>query len=351
MKTRAPIVVGFAALGLVLLPHCGSTTSSNGPDAGNDASTGGNGGSATGGTTSGAGGRAGAGNGGTAAGGVAGRANGGGANGGAGNGGAANGGAANGGAAGTAGASGGVSCPVTPAQLADELARAICAKNVDCCAGVQVNSCLITVTDHIQNSVYPQLSASLTANTAAIDCASLTKCIDAIAAAACADWPLGGPLHLPVDEPACLSIITPKIAPGDACTQAYQCEGGYCFTGTGGDNKCHRFAGLNNTCDPTQNTNVQNANSEQRCQTTGEFCNGGNVCQDQLDDGVSCSANYQCKSGNCDATTTKCANPTVCSYDPTTCSFAPGRSSGGLPGSVGVALLALGALSMRRRRA
>jgi hypothetical protein len=211
---------------------------------------------------------------------------------------------------------------------------------------------LNTVTDHIQRVVFPALAQSLNNDSAAVDCASLKKCTDAITAAACVDWPLGGPLHLPVNEPACLTIITPKIAATSACTQNYQCIGGFCAAGAGGAGgggnatTCHAFVGLNDTCDPT------NTDPDLRCQTTGQFCSTSSTkCMVKFDDGVTCANNDECKSGNCDMGPHKCADPTVCSYDPapSNCSLAPGRAGAPL-GVVGL-LLGLGvAIGLRRRR-
>jgi hypothetical protein len=65
----------------------------------------------------------------------------------------------------------------------------------------------------------------------------------------------------------------------------YECEHGFCHAD---DGLCHDFARENEPCEDTL------------CDLPTMFCNAGGVCQQRLDNTVSCTDATECQSGVCD---------------------------------------------------
>lgn len=182
-----------------------------------------------------------------------------------------------------------VVCPASIAEVSTTLAEEICAKRTQCCEDDQ-EACLSEVAAAL-DTIYPELAASKKAGTASLNCEALEACTLAINEATCNDWPLqSGDLGgLPVDETACLAIITPSLDDGDDCNYNYECVNGLCRVPEGEtEGTCLEFARLGASCA-----------DERVCDPTTMFCNGANVCQTRLPEGAVCTVSGQCASRLC----------------------------------------------------
>jgi hypothetical protein len=309
-----------AASSLALAVNCSGDDDGSGDD-GSDGTTGGSGGSSSGGSSSG---------------------------------GSSGGGSSSGGSAGTGvgGSAGGsstgdpVACPADIMNVSTALAEAICDKRTECCEGDQ-DDCVTEVVAAIDAS-YPDLGESDDADTASLNCGAFDACALAIHEASCDEWPLqAGELGgLPVDEPECLAIITPKIADGDECTYNYECIDGLCRVPEDeAQGECSEFSNLNASCEDGL-----------ECDPATMFCNDAHVCQARLPNGATCTANGQCESRICDVEASgECLAP-----GPDQCEYVPNGAAhcalGGAPGSgkapCGLFVTALAGLgvSLARRR-
>jgi hypothetical protein len=229
-------------------------------------------------------------------------------------------------------------CPATIDKYPEVFAKAVCEKRVDCCTS-DLDTCMKDETDALA-ALLPDLLKSKQDGIAAADCKALDKCVAAIKAGKCEDWPteLGESYGIPVEEPACRQWITPKLQPLDACSANYQCVNGWCNA-----KKCSAFVADGATC----------GGAGQLCNLTTSFCDTTvNKCTPRLADGAACTAKGQCASRVCDtAGTKKCIapGPTKCEYVPAGCSFS-GMPRDSLGWSLIVGALALGT-ALRRRRA
>lgn len=258
-----------------------------------------------------------------------------------------------GGSSGTSGGSGAggsragdpVACPADITNVSTALAEAICEKRTECCEDDQ-DACVTQVVAALDD-VYPSLADSEDDETAALNCTAFDACALAIDEASCGEWPLqsGSLGGLPIDEPECLVVITPKVADGDDCTYNYQCIEGVCSVPENEtEGTCSEFANLNAPCGDG-------------CDPTTMFCNDAQVCQLRLPNGASCTDAVQCESRICDvAASGECVapGPDECKYVPNGaahCALGAAPGSGTAPyGLLVTALAALGVSVARRRR-
>jgi hypothetical protein len=228
-------------------------------------------------------------------------------------------------------------CPATIDKYPDVFAQAVCEKRVDCCTS-DMDTCMKEEGDALA-TILPDLLKSKQDGIVAANCAALDKCVAAIKAAKCEDWPTEtGELYgIPVNEPACRQWIQPKLQPLDACSSHYQCVDGYCNTNT---KKCVAFADDGESC------------ATLLCASSVSYCNADKKCAPRLANGEKCTAKGQCQSRICDVGgTDTCIAPAAkqCEYVPAGCSFR-GTAHGSLGWSLVASALALGA-AVRRRRA
>lgn len=245
-----------------------------------------------------------------------------------------------------------VMCPTSITNVSQSLSEAICARRTECCEDDQ-DTCQSEVTAAL-DAIYPDLNATNKAGTASLDCDAFDACALAIHRASCDEWPLqtgelGG---LPVDEAACLAIITPTIDDGDDCRYNYECVNGLCRVPEDEtEGTCSEFARLGASCE------------DKVCDPTTMFCNESQVCETRLSDGATCTSSSQCKSRLCDAdegdeeSKGECIapGPEECAYVPNGaahCAIGHGPGSSSTPyGLLAATLAGLWASGARRRRA
>ena len=170
-----------------------------------------------------------------------------------------------------------ITCPDDIEDMPRAMAEAICWKRVECCV-TNVDTCITEVLD-VLSGIYLDLDEAEEAETAALNCNAFDTCTLAIHEASCDDWPfqsgsLGG---IPVDEPACLEIITPTATDGEECRYNYECVDGLCrVPETESVGTCDEFANINDSCDDV-------------CNPVTMFCNDANLCQERLPNGARCT--------------------------------------------------------------
>jgi MYXO-CTERM domain-containing protein len=165
------------------------------------------------------------------------------------------------------------------------------------------------------------------------------RCLDAFAAATCEAHKSNAALD------ACDSFITPKTAPGAACSADESCLGGACVGITGEkEGVCRAYAAEGASC------------AENPC-SKSLLCGSGKICRPRLPDGQTCNSHGACQSQGCngldaDAGTAGTCGPkggeqTRC-FVTTGCAFGGGDPAGSAP----LVLVALGAVvaALRRRR-
>jgi hypothetical protein len=243
--------------------------------------------------------------------------------------------------AGGAGGAGNGMCPATIDLYPGVVAKAICDKRVDCCMS-DADQCMMDVGDAL-NGIFTDLVQSEMDGLTAANCDALEKCVTAIKAADCKNWPaeLGDNYGIPVDEPACRHFIEPKVKPTDTCTDQYQCINGYC---TGNQNMtCAGFIADGDSC------------AVGLCNTVTSYCDGTKKCAPKLADGQTCAADGDCQSRICDTgNTDKCIAPDPkndCEFTPSGCSLVSAAPRGGLGWSLLAGFITLGVVARRRRRA
>jgi hypothetical protein len=238
-----------------------------------------------------------------------------------------------------------VACPTAVAEVTGSYARAICLKQQECCTGDQTLEDCITATQTDLDLIYEALADSVTANRSEISCANFDTCVAAINASECSAWPYsnGAQGGLFVNEPACRQVVVPQLTATTACSQTYECIDGYCATTCQGFN-ARDASCTSGVCDPISDY----------CYDHGNADDADDTCEARLANGVPCTSNLQCLSGNCDVDSDMCAAPTECVWLPpniaTTCSTSAAGRSGPL-GAMGVGLmLGLAAMGIRRRQ-
>lgn len=244
---------------------------------------------------------------------------------------------------GGAGQPGPVACPEEIDGLAQAFATAVCRKRVECCDD-DYETCVAEVADAMDD-IYPNARAAVQEGTASLACSRFDACAAAIDAADCSEWPLqvGTLAQIPVDEPACRELVTPRVPAGEACSANYECIDGACSSD---DGVCHAYAAENAPCEAAL------------CELPTMFCNAAGVCQRRLENGVTCTDDNHCESGLCDADDSGVCvapGPNQCRYvpaAPATCSLSGvpgGSSSSSVPLLMLVALAASGLLRRRPR--
>jgi len=262
-------------------------------------------------------------------------------------GGTGGGGSGSGGSAGTPVTGQPVDCPADITHVSAALAEAICEKRTECCDNDQ-DDCSAEVAAAL-DAVYPDLELSEDTDGASLNCSAFDACTLAIHEASCNEWPLqsgefGG---LPVDEPECLAVITPKVADGDDCRYNYECIDGLCRVPESESlGTCSEFANLNASCEDGLD-----------CDPATMFCNAAQVCQARLPNGATCTGNGECESRLCDEASGECTapGPDECEYVPNGAAHcAIGGAPGGSTAPYGLlvtAFVGLGVSLVRRRRA
>jgi MYXO-CTERM domain-containing protein len=274
------------------------------------------------------------------------------------------------GAGGKGGAGGMITCP-TADTLPNVWGDIICAKNADCCPTSDTATCTTRARAGI-NNLYPALPASVTANTAEINCDDFIACMTAINNASCMDWPkeIGSDnFGIPVNEPKCRTFIRGRVTSGTGtagptanCSQDYQCNNGHCDDPDGPTTaqalQCITFKGTGQNCLATPDE-VGEANLA--CNPTTHFCQGssGNtqgICIARFENGANCTGPAECQSRQCASTTaaSQCVKPLTCEYipqpPPSTCSVANVGSQKSSLGWLAVGAAALAFAGTRRRR-
>jgi MYXO-CTERM domain-containing protein len=166
------------------------------------------------------------------------------------------------------------------------------------------------------------------------------RCLDAFAAATCETHKSNAALD------GCDTFITPRTAPGAACSASESCMGGACVGVTAEkEGVCRAYVAEGASC------------ADNPC-SKDLICGSGKICRQRLPSGQSCNSHGECQSQGCngldaDAGTRGTCGPkggeqTRC-FVTTGCSFAGGGSPAG---SAPLVLVALGALvaALRRRR-
>ena len=234
-------------------------------------------------------------------------------------------------------------CPDEIDFVPTALAQSICAKRRDCCAD-DIDTCMTEVVTAL-GKTYPDLAEAEEAETASLDCNAFDACALAIHEADCDDWPLqsGSLGGLPVDEPACLEIITPTATDGEECSYNYECIDGICGVAENETvGECDEFAEIGDVCDAV-------------CDPVTMFCNSSNRCEARLANGDPCTKNDECESRICDLLGSgECVapGPEQCKYVPEGIAHcAVAGAPGGRHASGWGALLVLAglALSLGRR--
>ena len=238
-----------------------------------------------------------------------------------------------------------VACPADIDKMPTAIAESICQKRVDCCEN-DFAPCMAEVVAAL-GAIYPELAEAEEAETASLDCDAFDACARAIHEASCNEWPLqAGELGgLPVDEPACLALITPALADGDDCRYNYQCVNGLCRVAENETiGSCDEFGEVGGSCNAP-------------CDPVTMFCDDANVCQARLPNGASCTENRQCESRVCDVDgSDECIapGPDECEYLPNGaahCAIAGAPGSQHAPaGVLGLLILAGVGVGARRRR-
>jgi len=237
-----------------------------------------------------------------------------------------------------------IACPHDLQAIPDRIAEAICAKRMQCCID-DIDTCMTEVRGALEE-IYPNLPANDETETVSSNCDAFDACALALHEAKCDAWPfqqswLGG---LPVDEPACLEIFTPKVRDGEACSYNYECIDGICRVDEGDTvGTCDGYAPVGGACDDM-------------CDLVTMFCDSSNTCQLRLPDGDDCTESDQCESRECDGEVGKCITP-----EPHRCRYVPdgaahcaigGAARGGRAPAGSATLLALAGLGLclARRR-
>jgi MYXO-CTERM domain-containing protein len=231
-----------------------------------------------------------------------------------------------------------VPCPTDAADLSEAFAEAVCTKRGECCSD-DYEVCISEVTEAL-DAIYVDIEDAIDGDTASLDCASFTLCSDAILSADCSEWPLqvGDLAEIPVDEPACRQMVTPRLSTDEECSWNYECQDGFCHAE---DGLCHAFARENELCEDTL------------CHLPTMFCNAAGVCQQRLDNGVSCTDAAECQSRVCDlegSGTCVAPGPDACEYVPSAPAQCSTRRPGGGSTAFGVAVFLLAVAAGRRRR-
>ena len=236
-------------------------------------------------------------------------------------------------------------------QFSFELANAICDKRAECCADDSHSDCLVEVLESLD--FFPDLADAEASGSAELDCDALDTCVQAISAAACEDWPFQTSDNdqvgaVPVNEPACYSLVQPKLEADSPCKYNYECVNGLCVGASDeARGTCVEHSGLNGAC---------GEDAGGSCDPASMFCNSGGMCQAYLPKGTSCTDHDQCETRLCDLEGTgTCIAPGAdhCRYvplSPAHCAIRFVSSGKDRPAAL-LVLMALGGLAMRRRRA
>ena len=198
-----------------------------------------------------------------------------------------------------------IACPHDLRAIPDRVAQAICAKRMQCCTD-DIDTCMTEVRGALED-IYPNLPSNDETETVARDCDAFDACALALHEARCDAWPsqsnaLGA---LPVDEPACLEILTPKVPNGEECRYNYECMGGVCRVPEGETvGTCDAYAAVGGPCDDS-------------CDPTRMYCDSSNTCQPRLPNGADCTEGDECESRRCNDSG-KCIppRPHECHYLP-----------------------------------
>jgi hypothetical protein len=198
-------------------------------------------------------------------------------------------GAAQGGAGGSDGSS---VCPASVADFPSVFAEAVCRKRVECCDNNTTQTCMAEVGAAL-DEIFPDLAQAVQDGSVQASCSALDVCIAAIDAADCADFPkeLGMLYGVPVDEPACRSFLKGTVAPTDECSSTYQCNNGFCSDGDGAGGAGTTCVALVADGQPCDNDSICNL-STSYCATgmctprlaNGETCTAAAQCQSRVCD-------------------------------------------------------------------
>jgi hypothetical protein len=235
-----------------------------------------------------------------------------------------------------AGGCGGVSgIPVD--DTATRIANTVCPKAYMCCtatelgmnseAGTDVATCESMTKQNYQN-ILNTLQSSVDQKRATYVSSKLDTCLANIQSMDCSALNMTNHLQ---GVPGCESFTTPLVPVGGACSQDYECIGGWCNVpqnSTNGDGTCDAFLG------PGQDCTSQGGRSCGPTQVCDAYNN--NLCKPVSDIGGTCADNLQCTSLNCSSSggsgmtcqASTAPPPTQCFYQ-SGCSEAGGRPGPG----------------------
>ncbi len=243
-------------------------------------------------------------------------------------------------------------------QTATRIADAVCPKAWSCCtadqlsgntaAGTDVASCEAQTTSNYQSQL-SVVQASVNQKRATYESSKVDACLATIQSADCATLDMTN--HL-AGVPGCDSFTTPLVPPGGACSQDYECIGGFCDVPqdtTNGEGTCTAFVATGQSCaaagGPSCGPNAV-------CDPEGTLDDSSDdLCEPVSAEGGACADDVQCTTLNCTSSGgagMTCAPPD--STAPPMCFYASGCSAaGGRPGAGTLVLLALfAAVALRR---
>ena len=239
---------------------------------------------------------------------------------------------------------------------AQRMAQTVCTKAYECCtpnqlmgnqqAGTDEATCEAMTTQTFKN-LLATISASQKQHRSTYDSTKVSTCLAHIQAASCGE--LDTTNHLS-GVPGCDSFAIPQVDPGGACTNDWECVGGWCEKTAAtpapglspglGDGTCRAFAAPGQSCE----TNICGK---------GSLCSAGaQVCMAVGGPGAACTAAGDCASGHCESSAGAagaCAAPpaTSCFYA-SACALGPGPAS--RLSLLGTALVIAAVCGIRRRR-
>jgi hypothetical protein len=262
---------------------------------------------------------------------------------------------AGGGAGGTAS-----TCPQSLDDFPAVYAQAICDKREECCAVnaatclEDVTAALVEAYPELgQSQEDGEVVLDCTDYDACVDAIAAASCSEW-------PKELGAVYGIPVDEPACRSMFRGQIAATDPCLADYQCDHGYCETSINNmiDPECVILVpdgqpcggGFDQVCDLSRSY----CNSDNECAprlANGEACANAGQCQSRIcDTGAGGAAGAGGEGGA--AVMGECIAPSAaqCEYVPAdACSMSSGRVPGGAGWPLAFGALLLGAIARRRR--
>jgi MYXO-CTERM domain-containing protein len=159
------------------------------------------------------------------------------------------------------------------------------------------------------------VQASVDAKRAVFEQAKVDACLQTIRSSTCDALNMTN--HL-MGVPGCDSFVTPLVPLGGACTQDYECIGGWCqlpASSATGDGMCVATAAAGQSCA----VGSQSCASGLTCDLKGTTDSSDDVCVQPGGIGATCTDSAMCQSGNCSSSGGSgmmCAAPTaqMCFY-------------------------------------